>query len=65
MGTLPHIVPYLHRCIIQSGDMAGSENYHEVVPFEVEYRVTCDECGELLATVEQITAHIYNELLGI
>lgn len=56
------IPKYIHRCTIRSGDMEGSKNHHEVQPIEVEYQSTCDECGELLATPEQIIAHIYEHL---
>ena len=58
------ITPYIHRCTISSGDMEGSKTHHVVQPYDVEYKTTCDECGEILATPEQITAHIYEQLLN-
>ena len=67
---MARIEPYQHRCIVQSivqsGDLAGnkrSQDVDPVEPVEVEYAITCDNCGEVLATPEQIIAHIYGELL--
>lgn len=60
---MARIEPYQHRCIVQSGDLAGNKRSQDVDPVEVEYAITCDNCGEVLATPEQIIAHIYGELL--
>lgn len=55
--------PYVHRCIVQSGDLAGNKIETEVTPFHIEYKQSCENCREPLATVEQIAAYIYEELV--
>lgn len=56
------IKPYTHRCIIQSGDMAGNTYTHEVAAYEYEYGVSCVYCQEPLVTTEALLAYIYEEL---
>lgn len=56
------ISPFVHRCVIRSGDMAGSDNVVKVAPYQVEYAEKCAECGELLAEPAALLAHIYAEL---
>jgi hypothetical protein len=58
------IEKYVHRCTIQTGDMAGNDHVVEVDQYDVEYGNECTNCGEKLATVEQVVAHIYGELTG-
>lgn len=61
---MPNIEPYIHRCIIESGDLAGNEHTHAVTSYDLEYGMLCDNCYEPVATPEKITAHIYRELLS-
>jgi len=56
------IEPYIHRCVVQQGPAAGNKVAIEVEGFDVEYGKICEHCGEPLATIEQLVAHIYEEL---
>jgi hypothetical protein len=56
------IQPYIHRCTIPSGPLEGNKAEHEVTPIEVELELSCDLCGEQLATADQIMLHIYMQL---
>lgn len=56
------IIKYTHTCIISDGAMAGSTYMVDVDYYDIKYKSECPECGELLATPEQIIAHIYEEL---
>jgi hypothetical protein len=60
MATIPHFV---HRCIVPDGDMAGSKYEQPVNSFDFEYQNKCRICKKPLATIEEIVAHIYGELL--
>jgi hypothetical protein len=58
------IIPYTHRCVIQSGNLAGNEHSREVDAWEYENGEPCQYCGEPLATTEKLLAHIYAQLTG-
>ena len=60
---MPMIEPFIHRCTIKSGSLAGNEHSEEVCAYEIEYREKCSECGELLAPHDEVLAHIYGQLL--
>lgn len=53
---------YVHRCVIQDGDCAGSEYQQEVSQWDYEYREQCPECADRLVTGRQLLAHIYGQL---
>lgn len=56
------IEPLIHRCTIQSGDLAGNDFVVEVMPCHIEFEERCANCGEHLATPHQAVAHIYEQL---
>jgi hypothetical protein len=62
MSDKPKIAPYVHRCIVPSGSLAGNKAAREVTATEAEYAIECDVCGERLATPEQLALHVYEEL---
>ena len=55
--------PFIHRCVVRSGSLAGNKVATEVSATDYEFRETCEHCGERLATGRQLLAHIYGELL--
>lgn len=57
MSALPK---YTHRCVIQSGHMAGTKYSHEVDPYEYESGALCPHCRSTLATTEQLVAYMYD-----
>jgi len=59
------IKPYVHRCIIQTGDLAGNRYSHEVNVWDYECKTLCDNCHEPLVTTEELMAYIYAELTGV
>lgn len=52
------IPKYVHRCWPDEGEPFCKS----VDEYEYEYGQKCESCGELLATTEQIVAHIYSQL---
>ena len=42
--------------------MEGNKRLIEVTASDIEYGAECEHCHEPLATVAEITAHIYREL---
>ena len=58
------IKPYQHQCVIRSSSLEGNTYTKNVNWFDIEYKTICDNCGEILATPEQIIAYIYDELLN-
>lgn len=62
MTDKPKIAPYVHRCIVPSGSLAGNKAERNVTATEAEYAIECDVCGEVMATPEQIALHVYEEL---
>lgn len=56
------IEKFVHRCVGRDGPAAGNKIHTPVDRYDVEYGGCCDHCGEPLATVEQITLHIYEQL---
>jgi hypothetical protein len=56
------IAPYVHSCIIQSGELEGNEYSRDVDPYEFELGYLCANCGEELVSGRSLLAHIYREL---
>lgn len=56
------ISTYIHVCYVKSGPMEGNKRLIEVTESDIEYGAECEHCHEPLATVAEITAHIYREL---
>lgn len=63
VNPLDPIEPYVHHCYVREGLGAGNKVIREVTSFEFENQDTCEHCGEPLATVQQMVAHIYEQLL--
>lgn len=61
--SAPRIAPFVHRCVVTEGDMAGNKFSLEVEPWKFEQRMVCPNCGEEPATERELIAHIYQELL--
>lgn len=55
------IEKYVHRCIIQDGDLAGNDFTHEIEAYEIEYAIACNNCGHI-TTEREIIAHMYEQL---
>jgi hypothetical protein len=54
--------PFMHYCVVPSGDMAGNKHAQEVTSFDIEYDQRCEVCGERLAPdLREIVAHIYEQ----
>lgn len=58
------IAPYQHMCVIETGDLRGNTCIKDVGPYAARHGDTCDNCGEVLATPEDIALHLYEQLLG-
>lgn len=56
------IPSYFHRCVVQTGDMAGNESKTEVHIYNMDNK--CEYCGEELATLDDLVKHMYDELTG-
>lgn len=58
------VEPLTHTCTV-----AGHGNKHSyphtqtVSSYDVELGTQCDECGEVLATREDLALHLYRELV--
>ena len=57
------IQPFTHYCIVQSGPCEGNKYYHNVSEWDIADRRECDNCGEPLASIEEVVAHMYAELV--
>lgn len=58
------IDPYIHLCVIKTGDLAGNTYREEVYPYQYEYGERCTNCRQPLVDTETLVAHIYSELLN-
>lgn len=54
------IDPLVHYCVVQSGPAAGNKARTEVNRWN--YNDRCEYCDEQLASIEELTLHIYEEL---
>lgn len=54
--------PMQHRCVIRSGSLAGNKRSIDVSEFDIEFKNTCDNCGEELAPIRIVVAWIYAQL---
>lgn len=59
------VEPIVHRCIVQHGSMAGNKRSQDVTEFDIEYGLTCENCGEELAPTREVLAFIYAQLLAL
>ena len=57
------IEPFVHRCVVPSGDLAGNKAAREVSGWDIENQNECDVCGEVFAPRLEVLAHIYDQLL--
>jgi hypothetical protein len=56
------IAPFVHRCVVKSGDAAGNKVSTEVTEWNLTMQDDCEFCGNPLATIDDIVIHIYGEL---
>lgn len=62
MLMAPKTEPMIHRCLFNSGSMEGSYRVQNVSPSDIEYKYTCENCGERLAPINEVLAFIYQAL---
>lgn len=53
---------YEHHCVIREGDMAGNDYAIDVTRWNYSNR--CENCGEQLASIEELIEYMYEELTG-
>ena len=52
----------LHRCLIKEGSLEGNTYMVDVEASDLEANVTCENCEEPLAHIDDVIIHIYREL---
>lgn len=55
--------PMQHRCIVQTGNMAGNDHVEDVSSYHIEYGGDCPNCGEELAPTGKVLAFLYARLI--
>lgn len=50
----------IHRCIVRTGPAEGNKVATEVTRWN--YNEDCEYCGQELASLEDLTLHMYEEL---
>lgn len=56
--------PFVHHCIVQDGPDEGNNLQTEVSPWKVSGQEECSNCGEVLGPLNEVVAHMYEQMLG-
>lgn len=56
------IKEYIHHCVYESGPMEGNKYSQDVSYYDIWSQTKCSVCGDILAPIDLIVAHIYEQL---